>query len=234
MHPEISVHLLIETSGRGGFVGLARNGNVVHTAALDESRRHARDLAESVRRILATENLQPKDITGVFVSIGPGSYTGLRVGLASAKAFAYAVGCPLVAVPTFHAIVENMVCGYDAVHVIADALQGQVYLQTFESVLDEWKSSEPLRIANVRDLQLTHSITGPGVTVYDAILPANLDRVEESRRSPTIEGLWHAGKNLKPLTREEMFAVEPLYLRGSSAEEKRKAQSEPVKASSAS
>src|SRR6185437_6531788 len=88
--------LLLETSGRCCQLGLARTDGVVASRRLDEARRLARDLAGVVRAMLDEQKLQPRELAGVMVSIGPGSYTGLRVGIASAKAFAYAAGCPLI------------------------------------------------------------------------------------------------------------------------------------------
>src|SRR5829696_6432985 len=99
--------LILETSGRVAQVGLARGGAVVRSSRLEETRRHARDLASTVDAMLKTEGLSPRDLTGVMVSRGPGSYTGLRVGLISAKALAYATGCHLVAVDTFAAIAHQ-------------------------------------------------------------------------------------------------------------------------------
>ena len=96
--------LLLETSGRSCHLGLAPGDAIVASQRLDEPRRLARDLANVVRSMLHEQRLQPRELAGVIVSIGPGSYTGLRVGIASAKAFAYAAGCPLIAVPTFAAI----------------------------------------------------------------------------------------------------------------------------------
>ena len=90
--------LLVETSGRVGKLGLARDGAIVRSTRLEETRRLARDLAPIVGELLEAEKLRPKDVMGVMVSIGPGSYTGLRVGITSAKSFAYATGCRLIAV----------------------------------------------------------------------------------------------------------------------------------------
>src|SRR5262245_38001918 len=115
--------LVIETSSRVGRLGLARGGIVVREAKLDETRRHARDLAATVGRLLTEEGLAPRDLTGVMVSIGPGGYTGLRVGVMSAKALAYATGCKLAAVPTFAAIAEQTPAEARQMWVIADALQ---------------------------------------------------------------------------------------------------------------
>src|SRR4029079_5956899 len=99
--------LILETSGRVGKVGLAQRGGVVGAVSLDESRRHARDLAATVEAILKAESLATRDLTGVVVGRGQGSYTGLRVGLMSAKALVYALGCELRAVETFAAIAEQ-------------------------------------------------------------------------------------------------------------------------------
>src|SRR5205814_2216971 len=101
MEPRV---LILETSGRAGSVALAAGESLLCTRRLDETRRHARDLAPAVRELFHTQGWKPRDIQAVFVSRGPGSYTGLRVGITSAKVFAYATGCALVGVDTFSAI----------------------------------------------------------------------------------------------------------------------------------
>lgn len=211
----MDAHLLIETSGRGGAVGLVRNGAVVQEARLDESRRHARDLSLNVKQLLERESLKPADVASVIVSIGPGSFTGLRVGLASAKAFAYAMNCPLVPVPTFHAIAETMSEDVTCVDVVADALQGLMYVQRFEREV-RWRNLDDLRIMSISEWKPDVTVTGPGANLVDGPRRMVLEK-------PSLEGLWKASLGIPPLSRETVFALEPLYLRGSSAEEKRKA-----------
>lgn len=222
------IHLLIETSGRRGFVGLVHGGVVAQASVLDETRRHARDLAENVRQLFDNEKIKPATIVSVIVSLGPGSYTGLRVGLASAKALAYAVDVRLVGVPTFHAIANRTPPGVDRVTVITDALQGLIYVQNFRRNVD-WEPIGGLRIENAKQwaARLTSAdiVTGPGVAMHNEIIPQSVVRLPEELRTATIESLWLASMKLQPLSREELFRLEPLYLRGSSAEEKRKAQS---------
>src|SRR5438034_42231 len=82
---------------------------------------------------------------------GPGSYTGLRVGLMSAKALAYATGCELRAVDTFAAIAHQSPAEAPSVWVIADALQGQVYRQRFTRSADGWSAADELRIEPAED-----------------------------------------------------------------------------------
>jgi tRNA threonylcarbamoyladenosine biosynthesis protein TsaB len=221
--------LLIETSGRVGRVGLARGDAVVRSAELDASRRHARDLAAVVGAIFDAEGLRPADLTGVMVGIGPGSYTGLRVGVMSAKAFAYATGCRLVPVPTFAAVVLQSPTDARHVWVIADALQGQIYLQRFTRLSESapWTAADELRIERA-DESLNWAapdawMTGPGVKVFaDSHIPQCNNLVPEADREPSVESLFRAGRVIPPASREGLFALEPLYLRGSSAEEKAK------------
>src|SRR5947208_1983541 len=96
--------LILKTSGRAGQVALAEGETLLGLRRLDEARRHARDLAPAVAELLAARGWAPRDVRGVIVSRGPGSYTGLRVGVMSAKAFAYATGAVLLAVDTFVAL----------------------------------------------------------------------------------------------------------------------------------
>ncbi|HJZ55956.1 MAG TPA: tRNA (adenosine(37)-N6)-threonylcarbamoyltransferase complex dimerization subunit type 1 TsaB [Gemmataceae bacterium] len=224
--------LLIETSGKLGKLGLARGETVVRAAELDASRRHARDLASTVGGMLTAEGLRPADLAGVMVSVGPGSYTGLRVGVMSAKALAYATGARLVAVPTFAAIARRAPAESGKLWVIADALQGQIYLQRFERSSEIPEGPSGRVMAAVDELRIDRAdvslgglppgtwVSGPGVKVYADRIPPGCRLVPEADRESSVESLFRAGQTLPPTTREELFRLEPLYLRGSSAEEK--------------
>jgi tRNA threonylcarbamoyladenosine biosynthesis protein TsaB len=220
--------LILETSGRGARIGLARGAALVRAAELDSARRHAREVVPTIDTLLRAEALNPADLTGIMVSRGPGSYTGLRVGLATAKALAYATGCQLRAVDTFAAIAEQAPADARTLSVIADALQGQVYAQGFARDPDGWRATGPLHIAalGAYAAALTGGewVSGPGAGVYDRELPAANPRVPEADREPRVASVLAVGLRLAPLTRADVFALEPLYLRGSSAEEKASAE----------
>ena len=218
--------LILETSGRGAKLGLARAGVVISTASLDDTRRHARDLAATIDAMLKAESLSPQELTGVVVGRGPGSYTGLRVGIVSAKALAYATGCKIIAVDTFAAIAEQAPAEASSLFVIADALQGHVYLQRFTRCDNGWSATKELTIERVDErvkwLAAGSWVTGPGIKVYANRIPSDCPLVPEADREPRIESVFAVGTRSPALNREEMFALEPLYLRGSSAEEKAK------------
>jgi tRNA threonylcarbamoyladenosine biosynthesis protein TsaB len=218
--------LVIETSGRIGRVGLARGVAVVRAAELDPARRHARDLAPTVDRLLKEEGLSPRELTGVMVSVGPGGYTGLRVGVMSAKALAFATGCRLVAVPTFHAIAEQVPAETSSLLVIADALQGMIYLQRFIRRDGTIHPADDLQIESAAEslprLEGGAWVSGPGIAAHSGPIPGANPVVHEACRDPRVESIFRVGLRLPPATRDELFRLEPLYLRGSSAEEKAK------------
>ena len=221
--------LIIESSGRVGRVGVVVDHRIVVEASLDETRRHARDLAATTGRLLSEAGLTPSTVHGVMVSVGPGSFTGLRVGIMSAKAFAYATGCELIAVPTFEAIANR--APKHEVDVISDALQRHVYVQRFRFDSTVWKPVTDLKITALDDWLATIStgiaVSGPGIDVYEKSIPIEVERIDEALRSPTVESVIRAGRTRTPISRNELAALEPIYLRGSSAEEKAKAV-EPV------
>src|SRR5262245_41196630 len=194
--------LILETSGRVGKVGLARGGAVVRSADLDDTRRHARDLVATVDALLKAESLAPKSLTGVMVGRGPGSYTGLRVGIISAKALAYATGCKLVAVDTFAAIAVQAPAEAQKLWVIADALQGQIYLQRFARSGDGWVPEDELRIERLEDWLPAAAgswISGPGVKVYADRIPKDCPLVAEADREPRVESVFTVGSKSMPL-----------------------------------
>jgi tRNA threonylcarbamoyladenosine biosynthesis protein TsaB len=212
--------LVLETSGRVGKVGLADGAAMVHRAQLDPTRRHARDLAAMIQTLLDREHLLVEKLSRILVSLGPGGYTGLRVGLATAKSLAYASNVPLVAVPTFHTLARQAPEEAVNLWVIADALQGTIYHQRFQgrTPIDDVKivpAADWLPWANGATW-----LTGPGVAIHAEKLNCTARLVPEALREPTVDGVLAAGDSFATLSQEELFAIEPMYLRGSSAEEK--------------
>jgi tRNA threonylcarbamoyladenosine biosynthesis protein TsaB len=219
--------LLLETSGQVGLVGLARGEDVLAVRRLDETRRHARDLAPSVGELLREQGWQPRDLAGVVVSRGPGSYTGLRIGLMSAKTLAYATGCALLGIDTFAAIARQAPAGCLRLEVIADAQKDLVYVQPFIGVGESWQQAGELTIRPFGDwagqLPPEAWVSGPGLVKWRAKLPAEALCADEKDWNPRAESLLALGlARYRANERDDVFALEPLYLRASSAEEQRR------------
>src|SRR5262245_15682692 len=115
--------LILETSQRVGVVALADGELVLGRRTLEEARRHGRDLVPFAHALLVENGWKARDLDGVIVSRGPGSYTGLRVGVMSAKTLAYATGCALLAVETFAAIARQAPPEATLLDVAEDAQQ---------------------------------------------------------------------------------------------------------------
>jgi tRNA threonylcarbamoyladenosine biosynthesis protein TsaB len=230
--------LILETSGRTGEVALARGPVIVQHRLLDQTRLHARDLAPAVAEMLKAEGWKPAEIQGLIINRGPGSYTGLRVGIMSAKAFAYATGCALIAVDGFAAVARQAPAEALQIAVIADAQQDRIYQQTFRrlqahgqpsvgsSIDSEMAAVSPLRIDSfsvwIPTITAESWVSGPGLRTFRERLPAQARVPQEASWDPHPKTLLDVG--LSRYLRgqlDEVWKVEPLYLRPSSAEEKR-------------
>ena len=218
--------LILETSSKIGEVAVASADGVLTHRFLPEARRHARDLTARCEELLAERSWKARDITAVIVSIGPGSYTGLRIGIASAKALAYSTGCALFAVPTFSAIAERIAATAEKLEIIADAQQGQVYCQHWMKLEGGWEEADAVRIRLfaewAADVAAGSSIAGPASSMYAEKLPAGANLVREEFRESSSVGLLKLAMRQESRWRAAGWDLEPIYLRGSSAEEKRK------------
>jgi tRNA threonylcarbamoyladenosine biosynthesis protein TsaB len=219
--------LILETSGRVGQVAVAEGEVLGAVRRLDEARRHTRDLAPAVRDLLAGRGWPPRDVDAVVVGRGPGSYTGLRVGIMSAKAFGYATGCALVAVDTFAAVAAQAPPEAGRLDVLADAQQDKVYVQGFarSAAGGPPEPVTPLRIEPFsgwlgrRDPAAW--VTGPGLGGQRQRLPADVPVVDPACWEPQAESLLRLGlARYRAGARDDLWTLEPLYLRPSSAEEK--------------
>jgi tRNA threonylcarbamoyladenosine biosynthesis protein TsaB len=212
--------LLIETSNQPGFVAVAEDERVLQVRGLEESRRQARDLAPAVAELLAARTWQAADISAVVVSRGPGSYTGLRVGVMSAKAFAYAAGCALVTLETFAVIAAQAPPEAHRLAVLADAQQDKVYVQEFEGPA----AVAPLSIQSLPAWAAAQAaplwVSGPGLRKWADQLPAHLRPVEPVLWDPQPASVLRLGlERLRAGQRDDVWAAEPIYLRPSAAEE---------------
>jgi tRNA threonylcarbamoyladenosine biosynthesis protein TsaB len=97
----------IETATGVCGAALAVNGVIAAVEEIDRQKIHAEKLVSLVTAVLRAGGITPRDLDGIAVSIGPGSFTGLRIGLSAAKGLAYATGVPLLAVPTLEALANR-------------------------------------------------------------------------------------------------------------------------------
>jgi tRNA threonylcarbamoyladenosine biosynthesis protein TsaB len=145
----------IETSSEVCSVGFVNEAGVRIERSLVDPHIHSEKLLTLVGEVLTQVDANLRSVDAVAVSIGPGSFTGLRIGLSTAKGLCYAVGCRLVAVPTFAGVAASAHeagCAQQALIVIVDARQGEFYVGSIEnnnrqsalSIVVETKSLEQL------------------------------------------------------------------------------------------
>lgn len=220
----------VETSGAVGSFAIRRNGRCAEECLLPElGRRHARSLVPEIIAFLARHGLKLADVEALAVSNGPGSFTGLRVGVTFAKMIAYALDVPLVAVETFTALAEQCTPA-ERVAVLADAQRRGVMLGGYMRSPDgRYARDDEIKLvareALVRKLGEVDVVTGPGVATLD---PADLKGIQIAARplmlprAATIARLGEA-----QIARGDMsdaWTLEPAYVRKSGAEETRDAQ----------
>lgn len=131
----LALLLCIETATTNCSVALARDGEVV---ALKEDYNkqysHAERLHLFIKEILEENRFSPEDLDGIAVSKGPGSYTGLRIGVSAAKGLCFSLDLPLVSIPTLTSL-AHQVPKQEGVYVfpLLDARRMEVYTAGFDS-----------------------------------------------------------------------------------------------------
>ena len=141
----MSLILCIETGTDICSVGIARDGELLALRESDQGRDHAKLVAVYVDELLRETGLKPDDLDAIAVGKGPGSYTGLRIGVSFAKGLCYGLNIPLVAVGSLEALAAVAIEDYEAgiVSVVdwenallcpmVDARRMEVYAQIFDS-----------------------------------------------------------------------------------------------------
>ena len=222
----------IETSGFEGSIALLQNQTCLGERILNqEGRRHAQSLVSEIRDLLQDHDLTPQSVQAVAVSRGPGSFTGLRVGMVCAKTFAYATGSQFVAVDTFSIIAENVPQDVTKVFVIEDAQRDDLFVGEFERNESlSWSAQKPIHILSVSDFLQIRShedlVVGPGLK---KILPKAISlnclpekQFSQPKASIAAElGRRELLRHHNHSSNTDFWKAVPFYLRMSAAEEKR-------------
>lgn len=133
--------LHIETATEECSVALSANGKLLRELNAEEKLSHASSLQPLIDRLFKEENIGIESLSAVAVSMGPGSYTGLRIGLSTAKGLAYAINIPLIGVSTLRSAATSAkrsmdLVGNDIIMPVIDARRMEVYAMLFDNKMN--------------------------------------------------------------------------------------------------
>ena len=216
--------LAIETSGPLGSVALFDSGCVLAEQSLELGRQHGQSLIPTIRQLLSSCGQLPRNLQLVAVSIGPGSYTGLRVGVVCAKTLAYAVNCQLAAVDTLQAVACNSPAGTTTVEVICDAQRGDLFAGKYmRDAGGGWIPQQGIRQtpaeAWANEVKPADTVSGPGLDKFAHLVEGRCRVLSSEFRRP--QAVWVARLGIdgvKSGHAADLWSIEPLYMRRSSAE----------------
>lgn len=223
--------LALESSAKAASVAVSDGGAVVAQYFQASGLTHSRTLLAMAQDILKNLELKMSDVGGVAVSVGPGSFTGIRIGLAAAKGLAWGAGIPLCGVSTLEAMAH--LCPRDDVVVcpVMDARRGQVYNARFSLCGGTLSRLTPDRAISLEELaseikndKIPHFLLGDGaVLCYNYLSENGIDSVlaPETIRLQSAWGVCLAAESGYFVSPDD---VVPNYLRLSQAERERLAR----------
>lgn len=220
--------LAVETSTMLGGVAIANNTlGIITELRINVRATHSERLMTGIDFALKQAGMTIPDIDVFGVSIGPGSFTGLRIGLSTIKGFSYSTGKPVVSVPTLEAFAWNFPYSRHPVCIMFDARREEVYAAVFR-----WKNSGLERIVSetsIRPVDLLKSLEGPvifageGALLYrEAIIDisgSNAIFAPPQCMVPSPANVAYLGlRKAKAGDFSEPVSLAPAYLRKSEAE----------------
>ncbi|NLX18510.1 MAG: tRNA (adenosine(37)-N6)-threonylcarbamoyltransferase complex dimerization subunit type 1 TsaB [Desulfobulbus sp.] len=221
--------LAIETATGCGSVAVTRGvgpaGKIVAEYTLQPDTTHSRHLLGLIRTIMGGTGTHWHQLTAVAVSQGPGSFTGLRIGMAAAQGIALAVALPLLPVPTLDSLAVQVPPADWPLCCLLDARKQQVYAAVYRSCEKGWKRVSPFLVTHpgelIRSFQEPTLVVGPGLLTYESIFCGHplVRRMSTGLVAPRAAavGLHAADLLVQGKIRPDEH-VTPLYVRASEAE----------------
>jgi tRNA threonylcarbamoyladenosine biosynthesis protein TsaB len=217
--------LALESSGMAGEVALLDDERVVAEVVLPGEQRTAQSLAPSIAEAVSLAGWKARDVELVAVSIGPGSFTGLRVGVTTAKVFAYAAKCEVLGIGTLRGVAANVeVVEGAALWTVLDAQRQQLFAAKFRGVAGAWECEVEAHVVDhdawLARLASGDIVSGSGLKRLTGKL-AGVKVLGEEHWTPRANAVGRlAYTDYLAGRRDDLWRLTPHYLRPSAAEEK--------------
>jgi tRNA threonylcarbamoyladenosine biosynthesis protein TsaB len=225
--------LAIESSSVVISVAVMDEHRLLAEYILNQERNHSSKLMPMIQEVLDSIPLALKDIDVFAVASGPGSFTGLRIGMATVKGLAQAFNRPTVGIPTLDGLAFNLACVKGLICPIMDARREQVYTSVYR-----WRGNAPERLEEysavaVKDLvevlnkwDEPVNFCGDGIFAYRDIIESEMKNravfapsTHALQRASSIA--WLALKTALAGDAQSYLELQPFYLRKSQAEQRR-------------
>lgn len=218
--------LAIDTSSKICGVAILENDNLIDEINLDNGRTHSENLMPIVKEILEKNNLKLNDINLISCSVGPGSFTGIRIGVSSVKAMAEVLNIPVATIDSLETLALNDSSEKIKVSLI-DARNNQVYCGIFDenyNKKEEYLADDILTV--IEQIKKYENIIciGDGAIIHKDLIEQNIQNVcfaKENTQSARCVGLFGYKKYLNNEI-ETADTITPMYLRKSQAERMKK------------
>jgi tRNA threonylcarbamoyladenosine biosynthesis protein TsaB len=219
--------LAIDTATEFCNVGLAADGTLLAELSLRHGQTHAKHLLQGIQTVLAQAEVGISAIDGLAVTRGPGSFTGLRIGLSTAKGMALALGIPITGVSSLAVLAHQAQTTEGLICPMIDARRKEVYWALYRRTASGLAPvlGEQVGPANVAAAGISHSCVfiGNGAVAYRSILCDRLgplarfeDPADSIPRIAVVAQL--AWRDLVQGTGNDLHGLSPVYLRRSDAE----------------
>ena len=158
--------LNIETATKNCSVAIAKEGKTIVCKELaTENFSHAEKLHVFIEQILVESDVQFSELNAIAVSQGPGSYTGLRIGVSSAKGFSYALNIPLIAVDTLQLLAKQINIDKGIILPMIDARRMEVFSAMYDSNYNQIRATQAEIIdeSSYQEISETIHLVGDGI-----------------------------------------------------------------------
>ncbi len=219
--------LAIDTATKVCSVALCRDGEILAEYNISMGMTHSEGLLPQLEQLLQRTNTAKKDIDLLAVSMGPGSFTGLRIGLATAEAMAYSWQCCLHGVDTLKALAQNIPVEGFLLSPVLDAQKGNYYQALYtwrEGKLVEVAATEVVNKERLLERIAEHNL--PALILGECKKLAALTMPEGVRIAPQTLLMPKASSvaliaeaEFDAEADKKIFGLEPYYIRRSEAEE---------------
>jgi tRNA threonylcarbamoyladenosine biosynthesis protein TsaB len=218
----------LDTSTARLSLALCAEGQTLAARDVRPERRQAEVILPEVEALLAAAHRQPADLTGVAVGLGPGSFTGLRVGVATAQGLAQSLGKPVAGVSSFLALAAQSGAGLAL--VLEDARPSQFYAGLYRRIDEVYTAVWPEALLGLTELAARLprgplTVTGPNAEAawkeLQALVPGPLGLAPAAARYPAAAVIAQLAAPLLAAGGQAPDTLVPNYLRRTQAETQR-------------